>query len=114
VDEFELEPVGIGEEHGVVAGPVLRIRRRRVQDGDARVAQPFMKAVDVLPAVGVPGEMVQTGRITVVLTPALGRTDGEALRVDAGPDCHVDLTRDLEQRLARWLIASKTDAGAKL
>jgi len=43
-----------------------------------------------------------------------GRAVGEALRVDAGPDCHVDLTRDLEQRLARWLIASKTDAGAKL
>ncbi|MEY2480102.1 MAG: polymerase subunit alpha [Verrucomicrobiota bacterium] len=43
-----------------------------------------------------------------------GRRDSEPLRVDAGPDCHVDLTRDLAQRLARWLIASKSDAGAKL
>jgi hypothetical protein len=42
------------------------------------------------------------------------RPTGNPLRVDAGADFHVDLTRELEERLARWLIVSKVDAGAKL
>jgi hypothetical protein len=38
-----------------------------------------------------------------------GRPEGEALRVDAGPDFCVDMTRELEQKLARWLVASKAE-----
>src|SRR3954462_2949886 len=33
------------------------------------------------------------------------RVNSEPLRVDAGPDCRISLTGDLQQKLARWLIA---------
>ncbi len=39
----------------------------------------------------------------------VGRPGGEALRVDAGPDYGVTVTRELEQKLARWLIATKSE-----
>jgi DNA polymerase-3 subunit alpha len=35
------------------------------------------------------------------------RPAGDVLRVDAGSDFCVDLTRDLEEKLARWLVTSK-------
>jgi DNA polymerase-3 subunit alpha len=38
-----------------------------------------------------------------------GRPHGDALRVDAGADFCVNLTRELEEKLSRWLIASKTE-----
>ncbi len=38
-----------------------------------------------------------------------GRAGGDALRVDAGPDYGVTLTRELEQKLARWLVATKAE-----
>jgi hypothetical protein len=38
-----------------------------------------------------------------------GRPNGDALRVDAGADFCVDLTRDLEMKLSRWLIQSKAE-----
>jgi DNA polymerase-3 subunit alpha len=38
-----------------------------------------------------------------------GRPNEEALRVDAGPDYSVTMTRDLEEKLARWLIATKSE-----
>ena len=38
-----------------------------------------------------------------------GRPDGDSLRVDAGADFCVNLTRDLEQKLARWLVATKAE-----
>ena len=36
-----------------------------------------------------------------------GRVTGNPLRVDAGPDFCVNLTRDLEEKLSRWLVQSK-------
>ncbi len=36
-----------------------------------------------------------------------GRTGGDSLRVDAGADFCVNLTRDVEEKLARWLITTK-------
>jgi len=36
-----------------------------------------------------------------------GRSSGEPLRVDAGADFHVDLTRDLEEKLSKWLVTTK-------
>jgi DNA polymerase-3 subunit alpha len=36
-----------------------------------------------------------------------GRSDGDALRVDAGADYSVTVTRELEQKLARWLVETK-------
>jgi DNA polymerase-3 subunit alpha len=37
------------------------------------------------------------------------RPDAEPLRVDAGPDLRVNLTRELEQKLMRWLVTTKSD-----
>ena len=38
-----------------------------------------------------------------------GRANGEPTRMDAGPDFCVNLTRDLEEKLARWLVQSKRE-----
>jgi DNA polymerase-3 subunit alpha len=37
------------------------------------------------------------------------RSPNDPLRVDAGEDFRVDLTSDLEQKLSRWLVATKTE-----
>src|SRR5207237_8743175 len=37
------------------------------------------------------------------------RPNGEALRVDAGADLCVELTSDLEQKLVRWLVTTKSE-----
>ena len=37
------------------------------------------------------------------------RANGDSLRVEAGIEFRVDLTRDLEQKLSRWLITRKSD-----
>jgi DNA polymerase III subunit alpha len=37
------------------------------------------------------------------------RPDGDPLRVEAGPDLRVNLTHDLEQKLMRWLVTTKSD-----
>ncbi len=37
------------------------------------------------------------------------RPDGEPLRVDAGADLRVELTHDLEQKLMRWLVTTKSE-----
>lgn len=40
------------------------------------------------------------------------RTNGDPLRLDAGAEFHVNLTQDLEQKLARWLVATKAEGRA--
>jgi DNA polymerase III subunit alpha len=35
------------------------------------------------------------------------RGNGNALRLDAGVEFHIDLTRDLEEKLSRWLVTAK-------
>jgi hypothetical protein len=37
------------------------------------------------------------------------RPSGEPLRVEAGSDLRVDLTSDLEQKLVRWLVTTKSE-----
>jgi hypothetical protein len=37
------------------------------------------------------------------------RPSGEPLRVDAGADLCVELTSDLEQKLVRWLVTTKSE-----
>jgi hypothetical protein len=37
------------------------------------------------------------------------RPNGEPLRVDAGIDLQVNLTREVEQKLMRWLVTTKAD-----
>src|SRR5436309_2923453 len=37
------------------------------------------------------------------------RPNGELLRVEAGSELRVELTRDLEQRLMRWLVTTKSE-----
>src|SRR5260370_40541386 len=37
------------------------------------------------------------------------RPSGELLRVEAGSELRVELTRDLEQRLMRWLVTTKSE-----
>ena len=36
-------------------------------------------------------------------------TDARELRVEAGSELRVELTRDLEQRLMRWLVTTKSE-----
>ncbi|HEY4285335.1 MAG TPA: DNA polymerase III subunit alpha, partial [Chthoniobacterales bacterium] len=35
------------------------------------------------------------------------RVNGDPLRVDAGPDCRINLTGELRDKLARWLVSNK-------
>ncbi|MDQ2825229.1 MAG: DNA polymerase III subunit alpha, partial [Verrucomicrobiota bacterium] len=37
------------------------------------------------------------------------RATGNPLRVDAGADCRINLTSDLEEKLARWLVTTKSE-----
>jgi hypothetical protein len=37
------------------------------------------------------------------------RPSGEPLRVDAGSELRVDLTSDLEEKLVRWLVTTKSE-----
>ncbi len=37
------------------------------------------------------------------------RPAGHPLRVDAGADFRVDLTRELEEKLSRWLVTTKSE-----
>ena len=41
------------------------------------------------------------------------RPSGEPLRVDAGVELRVELTRDLEERLMRWLVTTKAERRAE-
>jgi DNA polymerase-3 subunit alpha len=43
-----------------------------------------------------------------------GRPVGEPLRVDAGADFCIDLTRELEQRLSRWLVSTKLERSPQI
>jgi DNA polymerase III alpha subunit len=36
------------------------------------------------------------------------RTNGNSLRLDAGTEFRINLTRDLEAKLARWLVTTKS------
>ena len=37
------------------------------------------------------------------------RVNGNPLRVDAGPDCRINLTGDLRDKLSRWLVTNKSE-----
>jgi hypothetical protein len=63
-----LSPSGIGEEQGIVAGAVVRILGRRIEDTGACSQQHLMQPVDILAACGVPGEMMKAGAVTVMDT----------------------------------------------
>jgi DNA polymerase-3 subunit alpha len=41
------------------------------------------------------------------------RANGDPLRLDAGAQFHVDLTRELEEKLSRWLISTKPERRTK-
>jgi hypothetical protein len=36
------------------------------------------------------------------------RANGDALRLDAGAEFRVNLTRELEEKLSRWLVTEKS------
>jgi hypothetical protein len=63
--ELQLEPVGIGEEHGVVAGSVVWIVRRGVEDAGACAKQQLMEPIDIAAALGMPGKMMQPRTVAV-------------------------------------------------
>ena len=42
------------------------------------------------------------------------RPTGNSLRVDAGADYRINLTRDLEEKLARWLVATKFERATEV
>src|SRR5215207_1893302 len=74
MDEFELEAIRVGEEHRVVGWLVI-VLGGRVEDLNAALEEQLVEAVDLLTALGVPGEVVQARRVPVVLPspPAFGR-----------------------------------------
>ena len=74
MDELELEPVRVGEEHRVVDWPVLRVVGRRIEDDGADLRQPVMERIDVLAARGVEGDVVEPRREAVVPLAAVLRS----------------------------------------
>jgi DNA polymerase-3 subunit alpha len=42
------------------------------------------------------------------------RPAGKSLRVDAGADYRINLTRDLEEKLSRWLVATKSERRSEI
>jgi DNA polymerase-3 subunit alpha len=42
------------------------------------------------------------------------RAAGKLLRVDAGADYRINLTRDLEEKLSRWLVATKSERRSEI
>jgi len=40
------------------------------------------------------------------------RGNGNSLRLDAGAEFHVNLTRELEEKLSRWLVTGKVEGRA--
>ena len=58
MDELELEPIRVGEEHRVVARLVV-VLGRWAKYLDAALEEQPVEAVDLLAAVGVPGEVVK-------------------------------------------------------
>src|SRR4029453_9933364 len=67
MDELKLEPVGIGEEQRMVTRAVGRILGGRVEDAGAEANEQRMKALDVLAARGMPGEVMKAGTVTIVI-----------------------------------------------
>src|SRR5882724_7597014 len=64
--ELKLEPVGVGEEHGVIAGAIVRIVGRSVENPRASREERRMQAINVGAALGMPGEMMKPGTVAVV------------------------------------------------
>jgi hypothetical protein len=64
--ELKLEPVGIGEEHGVIAGTILRIVGGGIENPGIHCQQQLMEPVDIGAAVGMPGKMMQSRRVAIV------------------------------------------------
>lgn len=77
VREFQLDAVRVGKKHGVVARHVI-VFRRRVENVDASLLQMLIKVIDLLAAVGDQRQMMQSGRIHVVLF--VGRLGPDAER----------------------------------
>src|SRR5262245_19523599 len=97
---LELEAVGVGEEDGAVAGRVLRIVGRRVEDRDAERDELRVHRVDRLARGRGEGEVVEAGRGAVVRGTRAGRDQPELER-SARPDRplrHVLAAAEAEQR----------------
>ncbi|HEY2664414.1 MAG TPA: hypothetical protein VGI47_08745 [Candidatus Binataceae bacterium] len=60
--EFEFDPVGVGEEEGVVALAVWWIFGWSVEDGDSRVDEEAMESIDVGAAERFEGDVVKPAR----------------------------------------------------
>ena len=70
MDDLELQPVGIGEEDGVIIARIFGIMRRRIEHRDAVFDQQCVRGVDRLAAFHPPRQMVETRRIAVVRSAA--------------------------------------------
>ena len=82
------EPTGVGQEPAVL----LQFSRGATSNELREVRQLLASS---------PG-----GRPVQLL---FDRADGNSLRVDAGLDCRVNLTADLQEKLSRWLVTTKLE-----
>src|SRR5690242_16688701 len=66
VDEFELDPVGVGEEDSVIGGSVGGIVGWGIEHRGTDFDQQPMQIVDVDAAVGVPSDVMQAGGVAIM------------------------------------------------
>src|SRR5262245_30759990 len=66
VHELQLQPVGIGEEQGVIARAIVGIVGRRIEDAGAARHEQTVQPVDILATFGVPGEVMEAGAVAVM------------------------------------------------
>lgn len=65
VDHLQLESVGIGHEHGIVASAVLRIVGGRVEDDGALLLHHGMGVIDVGAIGGMERQVIQPGAMVI-------------------------------------------------
>ena len=80
-DVLELDAIGVGKEDRVIAGRVLRILGRSIQDGDAKIEKCFVQRIDCEARRGSEGKMVKPRRVAVVMR---GCTGGLETDLDMG------------------------------
>ena len=66
MDELELDPIGVGEEDGVIAVTIGGTVGWGVEHRGTDFDEQPMQIVDVAAAVSVPGDVVQAGGVAIM------------------------------------------------